>query len=377
MAVRSRDVYRGKHKRRSIIGGVAAVVLLLIVMAIVMFYSFQKYISYEQGGVKLELPILATSSPADNGGEKVKPGPQNIDLVVGDADYGSVDATAGAGLSNLKALFVPAADIAADFIGQYIALMDDYGAEALVLEVKPDSGQLLWESSVPMAGSFALSGNYDLKSLVSTLKEQGIYTVAQLSCCLDTALASRNSPIALKNSFGEIYTDAFGYWLDPYNGDVRNYLSDVCADAAKIGFDELLLKYVEMPATDSELVHSEKMSFNPTPSIGVSGLALRLTRDLDSYGIPVSALISYSSLSKGDEARSGQNIELFFKIFDRVCCWAGTQFEHQIYRENLSKYITIGSVDERFIPIMSYAPDTNSWIVKVPDQLIKRGDEKE
>ncbi len=375
MAGRNREVYRGKHRRRSIIGVVVAVVLLLILAAVVMFYSFQKYLVYGQDGVTLELPILATPTPVDENGESTGFAEIDVELVVDAADYSAVEATAGEGLGDLAALFVPAEDIVAGRLDQYVALLDDYGASALVLEVKPDSGQLVWPSSTAMAASFALSGSFDLPTALASLKEQGIYTVAQLSCCLDSLLATRNSPVALRNGFGTVYTDGVGCWLDPYNANVRQYISDLGAELADMGFDELLFKYIEQPVTDETLAYSETMSFTPTPKIGVSGMALTLTRNMDYYGIPVSALISYSSLANGYADKSGQDIELFFKVFDRVCCWAGTQFEHNLYKDSLSQYVVVGSADQRFVPIMSYAPDTTSWIVKVPDRLIDRGED--
>ena len=38
--------------------------------AIVLFYSFQQYIVFEQDGIYLELPLLATPEPVNEEGER-------------------------------------------------------------------------------------------------------------------------------------------------------------------------------------------------------------------------------------------------------------------------------------------------------------------
>lgn len=371
MASKRNDVYRGKHKRRSMIGGIVFLLVLLVTAAVVMFYGFQKYIVYGQDGVSLELPILAGPEHLDESGQVTRFAEVDTELVVEQPDYSGIEATAGAELTDLAALFIPAEHMNAEAIAKYVAVMPSYGATGLVMELKPVSGQLVYPSAVDMATSYGLSGAFDLTETIAALKQQGIYLVAQLSCCVDNLLATRNSPIALKNSFGSIYTDTTGSWLDPYNAQVRQYISDLSLELAEMGFDEILLKYVEMPITDEALSYSVQLSFTPTPAIGVSGFALKVTRDLSGSGARVSALISYDSLSAGKGDVSGQDLTLFVKVFDRLCCWAGTSWEHGMYRDAISGSVTVGSVAQRFLPIMSFVPDgSTSFIVLVPAGLL-------
>ncbi len=97
----------------------------------------------------------------------------DAELVIEQPDYSDVTATAGEDLSDLRALFVPAEAISTEGIGTYAALMETYGANALLLELKPESGQLAYASTVPQPRSYGLSGTYDLQTEVAALQSRG------------------------------------------------------------------------------------------------------------------------------------------------------------------------------------------------------------
>ena len=82
----------------------------------------------------------------DESGERVFEEVQ-VQLEIGEADYSNVEAVAGEGLEPLRAIFVPAASVNSVSVQSYVNLMGSYNANALVLEVKPTSGQLTWASS--------------------------------------------------------------------------------------------------------------------------------------------------------------------------------------------------------------------------------------
>lgn len=370
MAVRPKEVYRGKHRRRNIVTILLFIVAVLVVGAVVMFYSFQKYIVYGQDGVSLELPILATPAPTDESGGTADFETVNAELVIDPADYSAVAATAGEDLAPLKGLLVPAASVSEAGIAEYESLMASYGANALVLEVKPDSGQLVYASGVSTAASYGLSGAFDLQAQVTALKDKGIYLAALVSCCTDNLLATRNPLIALRNAYGGVYTDTSGMWLDPYSSMVRDYIRDLSLELAQMGFDEVILRNLAHPVTDDALVYSETLSSTPTPAGGVSGFAVSLSSAMTDSGAVLSAVLSADTLHNGLSDKTGQDAELFFKVFDRVCGPADSAWQYGADRDALSAYITVGEAAMRWLPVMSYAPDGAScWIVNVPDSV--------
>lgn len=369
MAVRPNEVYKGKHKKRSILGIVLFLLAVLLVGAVVLFYSFQKYLVYGQDGVKLELPILATPAPVSESGSPQQSGDAQAELVVEQPDYSSVATTADADTPVLCALFVPADSVTDEGIKTYQDKMSGYGATGLVLEVRPDSGQLAYASDVPMAASYGLGGTYDLRTKVKELKEAGVYLAAQINCCADNLLASRNPPIALHNAFGAVFTDADGnMWLDPYSADVRAYAAALVTELSEMGFDEVLLRGAEMPITDQLIVYSQTLSFTPTPVSAVSGFALSVVRATSACTARVSAVLDSETLHGALTEVTGQEPELFFKIFDRVCCWADSAWQYGADGETFAPYITVGDAAARYTPVVTGVPDgAQSWVLKIID----------
>lgn len=369
MAVRPNEVYKGKHRKRSILGIALFILAVLIVGAVVLFYSFQKYLVYGQDGVKLELPILATPAPVDESGNAQQFEDVQAELVVDPPDYSSVKTTADETTPELRALFVPAESVTDEGIKSYQDKLSGYGANALVIEVRPDSGQLSYASAVSMAGAYGLSGTYDLAAKVKELKDSGIYLAAQINCCADNLLASRNPPIALHNAFGGVFTDADGsMWLDPYNADVRAYAAALVTELSEMGFDEVLLRGAEMPNTDQAIVYSQTMSFTPTPVSAVSGFALSVARATAGCTARVSAVLDSQTLHGALTEVTGQDPELFFKIFDRVCCWADSAWQYGVDSEIFAPYITVGDPLARYAPVVTYVPEgARSWVLKIID----------
>lgn len=371
MAVKNkREVFTGKRRRLNVLGIVLSILAVLVVALVVLFYSFQKYIIYDQGGIKLVLPLSGDSGTANDDGARSFE-TVSTELVFADPDYSALEAEAGEDLADIRALFVPAESVSREGVDTYIGMMEKYNANALVLDLKPVSGQLVWKSNSEVAASYGTNGTLDLADLANYIKTQDIYLAGQLSCCTDALMGERASSCALKNGFSAIYTDAEGVWLDPFNPTVRQYIGELCQELSDLGFDEVILKNASMPLTDQQLVYTVQLSFTPTPTTAVCGLARSITQALSYEDIAVSAILDSESYRGGQSDLSGQDLTLFGKVFDRFYCTAGTAWQYGIDLDTAKYYLRLGSLDQRFVPIMSYAPeDTTSYTVRVPDALV-------
>ena len=311
------EVYRGRRKRLNVLGVVFGALAALILLTVVLFFGLQKYIVFEHDGVRVALPGAAAGEDGPLPNDETAPEQVNAVLEITDPDYSAVPAAAGEGLADMAAVFVPAQDVSMSGVGRYMSVMSSYGANALVLEVKPVSGQLVWASSSPTAAAYSLNGTLDLEAMVAALRQQDeddeLYLVAQLSCCIDGLLAERCPSAALRFATGAAYADSEGAWLDPYSATVSAYLSELCSELAEMGFDELLLKSLSLPITEEAIGFSVELSSTPTPEAAVCGLAVELTNALEGYDIPVSAILDTTSLRSGLADKSGQNLELFGK----------------------------------------------------------------
>lgn len=374
------EVYRGRRKRLNVLGVVFGALAALILLTVVLFFGLQKYIVFEHDGVRVALPGAAAGEDGPLPNDETAPEQVNAVLEITDPDYSAVPAAAGEGLADMAAVFVPAQDVSMSGVGRYMSVMSSYGANALVLEVKPVSGQLVWASSSPTAAAYSLNGTLDLEAMVAALRQQDeddeLYLVAQLSCCIDGLLAERCPSAALRFATGAAYADSEGAWLDPYSATVSAYLSELCSELAEMGFDELLLKSLSLPITEEAIGFSVELSSTPTPEAAVCGLAVELTNALEAYDIPVSAILDTTSLRSGLADKSGQNLELFGKVFDRLCSATDSAWLSGVDRDSIDQYLTLGSLETRYVPIMNYVPEGfTSCIVRVPDGVLPTGEE--
>lgn len=372
------EVYRGRRKRLNVLGMVFGALAALILLTVVLFFGLQKYIVFEHDGVRVALPGAAAGEDGPLPNDETAPEQVNAVLEITDPDYSAVPAAAGEGLANMAAVFVPAQDVSMSGVGRYMSVMSSYNANALVLEVKPVSGQLVWASSSPTAAAYSLNGTLDLEAMVAALRQQDdeLYLVAQLSCCIDGLLAERCPSAALRFATGAAYADSEGAWLDPYSATVSAYLTELCSELAEMGFDELLLKSLSLPITEEAIGFSVELSSTPTPEAAVCGLAVELTNALEGYDIPVSAILDTTSLRSGLADKSGQNLELFGKVFDRLCSATDSAWLSGVDRDSIDQYLTLGSLETRYVPIMSYVPEGfTSCIVRVPDGVLPTGEE--
>ena len=87
-------------------------------------------------------------------------------------------------------------------------------------------------------------------------------------------------------------------------------------------------------------------------------------------GAAVSAIIDSQPLAEGQTALSGQDIGLFTKVFDRLCCYAATAWQAGANADTLTAPMTVGDASLRYAPIMNYAPEMSCYIIQVPSYLI-------
>ena len=356
------EFYRGKRKRVGPAIIVTVIAIIVIVFLVMTFYGLQKYIVVTNDGIKLDIPFLnggaSFMAQDDEGNVSVEYEKVNAELVIGEADYSNVAASAGEGLEAIKAGFISAGNVSEATAQSYAENLGD--KNAVVLELKPNSGKLAWKTGVEFADAYGLNGTIDLAPVISALKEKDIYVVAYMSCLVDNGLSEHYSQMILKNAEGEDCSDGSGTWLDPYSSDLKSYIIALCRELSGMGVDEIILKNVQIPYADTVVyAFNASKTAEPTPQSAVSGFALDVTRALKSCSAKISVRCdSETALSSGEDASTGQNAGLFFKVFDRVYCVTDSGRASELV-SNAGNLIEVGSADTRFVPMYS-GESTNS-----------------
>ena len=372
---RVQEFYKGRRKRRNYALIPLVALLAVISVTLVLFYGMQKYAVITDDGVSVELPILKEpgSAVVDSSGREVKNFERvNTEIVFEEPDYSSsaVKADPEPDAPPVRAIFVPAENISYDKLNEYAARL--VSGNALLLEMKPRTGELLWESHTQMAQNYSLSMATERTAatpeLIQMLKDEDIYLVAQISCCIDETLPTRTSAFCIQTETGLIYRDENGTWLDAYNMELRTWIAEMVMELYALGFDEVVLADLAHPVLDAEnppnLVYTREISTPRTTDTAVCGLAAGVARLLDDReeGVLSIYIDSKPALVKTDTT-NGQNGPYYMKLYDRVYLKTD-KFAYSYNVADIEPHTQYGNIYDRLVPVVdNYIPENTSWIL--------------
>ncbi len=374
---RKQEFYKGRKKRRNYALIPFVIVLALIALIVVLFYSMQKYAVISKEGVTMVLPgDTPEDTVIDSSGNEIRAFERvETDLVFDPPDYSRIEATAGRDAKPLRAIYVAAEDINTDHLMEMAARLSS--GNALLLEMKPRAGALVWNSQATLAQRYGLyyqsALELDMAKMIEDLRAYGdehdkyIYLVAQISCCVDNLLPVRTTDYTLRTEAGWDYSDDTGTYLDPYSADVRNYIVELCRELYEMGFDEVVLADVihPVPPADSgnaNFLYSAEMSTTPSPINAVCGFALYVANQLEDEKGLLSIYLDSARALVGPEESTGQNGVLFSKVYDRIY-YRTDKWTYTYNLQDMEGTITVGELHDRLVPVViNYLPENSSWI---------------
>src|SRR6266487_2126861 len=154
--------------------------------------------------------------------------------------------------ANIKGLYVNAWAFGSSKLWQLVRLADETEVNAFVIDVKDDTGCLLYPSSVPTAqqiGANKCVRAKDARARLDTLAAHGIYAIARIVVAKDPLLAERKPAWSVKErDTGGLWRDRINIaWVDAYNDSVWIYSAQLAAEAVRMGFQEVQFDYVRFP----------------------------------------------------------------------------------------------------------------------------------
>ena len=134
-----------------------------------------------------------------------------------------------------------------------LRLIENTELNALVIDVKGDKGMIPYKSSIPLAsqiGAQKIITVKDIKGLIKSFKDKGIYTIARIVVFKDNLLAEARPDLAIRTAGGQIWRDREKLsWVNPSKKEVWDYNISIAVEAAQNGFDEIQFDYVRFPDT--------------------------------------------------------------------------------------------------------------------------------
>ena len=139
-----------------------------------------------------------------------------------------------------------------------VRLADTTEINALVLDVKDDTGYLTYRSSVPTAVAIGANTRIrarDVRERLALLNEKGIHAIARIVVAKDPLLARMKPEWAIHDTRGGLWHDRQGNaWVDAFQDSVWTYAADLAAEAVLMGFSEVQFDYVRFPDEPQSLL---------------------------------------------------------------------------------------------------------------------------
>jgi hypothetical protein len=260
-----------------------------------------------------------------------------------------------------------------------LGLLRETELNALVIDVKGDKGMISFRSSIPLAtevGAQKVITVKEMGSILKTLKENGVYTIARIVTFKDNPLALKRPDLAVKAPNGEIWRDREGLaWVDPFKKEVWEYNLQIAAEAARYGFDEIQFDYVRFPDAHGLLFSMPNTADNRIKAI--SGFLMEAKNQLFPYNVFLAAdIFGYVSWNQND-TDIGQRLEDITPHVDYISLMlypSGFQYGIPGYRNPVANpheivYLSLKRAQERTqLPSVRFRP----WLQAFRDYAFDR-----
>src|SRR5437773_10069275 len=196
---------------------------------------------------------------------------------------------------SIKGLYVNAWSFGSPKLWQLVRLADETEINAFVVDVKDDTGCLLYASAVPTAqqiGANQCVRAKDARARLDTIAAHGIYAIARIVVAKDPRLAEHKPEWSVQErGTGKLWRDRIDIaWVDAYNDSVWIYAAQLAQEAVHMGFNEVQFDYVRFPDEPKEALANAVFPARrsgETQRAAVRASVAMLTRRLEPLGVPV------------------------------------------------------------------------------------------
>ena len=195
----------------------------------------------------------------------------------------------------------------------------------VVIDFKDDQGRIICPMDSPVASEIGACRPYvqDMKELIASLKERGLYVIARVVAFRDPWLAEKKPEWSLHLADGSLYRDRQGMaWVDPYRKEVWDYLVEVGTEAKEAGFDEVQFDYIRFSTegTMRDVVFDEAVTGGRSKTDVITEFVKYAYENLASQGLFVSADVFGTIIGSDIDAQAvGQVYTEMAKHLDYIC----------------------------------------------------------
>lgn len=221
--------------------------------------------------------------------------------------------------------------------------------DAVVVTLKDHAGIVYYDSAA--AESNMTEPATDTDAALAAVMGKAEHAIGKLACLHDPAVAKHYvTHRGLKNTDGYIYYDGNNsQWLDPAKEGTRAYLAELAAEAAELGFDEVLLTDVSYPTTGK----LDKIRYGEGEQTEHIAALLQEIRAALPEGVLLSVELPEAVVRTGRDEVAGQDLAVIAPLVDRI--YAETT---ESAAEGLAEKVAAAG-DAEFIAILPRLPEKN------------------
>lgn len=197
---------------------------------------------------------------------------------------------------------------------------------SIIIDIKDFSGGIAFLTENPVLKPYVSDRcrASDMRSLIRTMNEKGIYVVGRITVFQDPLYADAYPEIAVqKESNRAVWSDNKGiHFIDPGAKQFWEYIVELSKESHKLGFDELNFDYIRYPS-DGPM----KDIYYPVSNDMAQGNKKEVLKDFFEYlytelnekeGIITSADLFGMTTTNTDDLNIGQYLEYALPYFDYV-----------------------------------------------------------
>ncbi|GAB3293580.1 putative glycoside hydrolase [Parasphingorhabdus pacifica] len=169
--------------------------------------------------------------------------------------------------------------------------------DTVELDLKDESGEVVYDSEVPMAHRIgAVKGYYDARAVIDQLHSMDVRVVGRLVAFKDPILGEASwhnghPERVVQTASGQPWQGGYGAYAftNFANPEVRQYNIDIAAEAAELGFDDVLYDYVRRP--DGAIEEMRFPGLGGTPESSIAGFLRQTQTAVRSHGAMLGASV--------------------------------------------------------------------------------------
>jgi hypothetical protein len=208
------------------------------------------------------------------------------------------------------------------YLDRIIDAIDWSELNALVITVKADNGWVAYDARSALAEKYGTiaptKGIRDLDALLQRLADHDIIPIARITCFKDNILTNKRPDMAVQTPDGRVWVDSQGYsFLNPYNHEVWEYVTQIAEDVASRGFREIQLDYVRFP--DAGIGSATYPGQYCAKEDAIAGFLAYARSRLEPLGVWLSADVFGMVVYREDDVGIGQKLEKMCENVDIIC----------------------------------------------------------